>query len=84
LNERIGALWHLPRLFSEVWKTCPRLTAASIGLRLIKAFQPVLMLYAGKLIIDEIIALHHLATAGHDFASWLETGGSIQSLDISV
>jgi hypothetical protein len=26
------------------------------------------MLYVGKLIVDDIIALHHLATAGHDLS----------------
>ena len=47
---------YLPRLFAQVWRTSPRLLAASVLLRLLRAAQPPLVLYVGKLIIDEIVA----------------------------
>ena len=40
-----------------LWATSPSLTLASLGLRLIRAFLPILTLYVGKLIIDEAIRL---------------------------
>ena len=47
---------YLPRLFAQVWRTSPRLLTASVLLRLLRAAQPPLALYVGKLIIDEIVA----------------------------
>ncbi len=40
-----------------IWATSKPLTLASIGLRIIRAFLPIMMLYVGKLIIDEAIRL---------------------------
>src|SRR5690606_11812030 len=57
LRERLENLRHLGRLLAQIWRTSKRLTAASIGLRLISALQPIAMLYVGKLIIDEVIRL---------------------------
>jgi ATP-binding cassette subfamily B protein len=54
-RERMGALRHLPALFRLVWQASPGLTAASLVLRLLRAALPVLMLYVGKLIIDEVV-----------------------------
>ncbi len=38
-----------------VWRTSPRLTAADLLLRLVRALLPVVTLYVGKLIIDEVV-----------------------------
>ncbi len=40
-----------------IWATSKPLTLASIGLRIVRAFLPIMMLYVGKLIIDEAIRL---------------------------
>ncbi len=55
LRERLGSLRHLPALFRLVWAASPALTAASIGLRLVRAVLPVLMLYVAKLILDAVV-----------------------------
>ncbi len=55
-RERAGALRHLPALARLVWQASPPLTAASVGLRLLRSVLPVAMLYVAKLIIDEVVA----------------------------
>jgi ATP-binding cassette, subfamily B, bacterial len=56
-RERIGALKNLPPFMRLVWDTSPRLTIAQAVLRLARALIPVAVLYVGKLIIDEVVAL---------------------------
>src|SRR5690606_30874191 len=57
LRERFGALRNLPPFLKLIWDISPTLTIASGSLRLIRALLPVITLYVGKLIIDEVIAL---------------------------
>jgi ATP-binding cassette subfamily B protein len=57
LRERFDALRNLPPFLRQIWSTSRPLTLASLGLRLLRAVQPVLMLYVGKLIIDEAVRL---------------------------
>ena len=57
LRERFAALRNLPPFLHQIWSTSRPLTLASLGLRLLRAVQPVLMLYVGKLIIDEAVRL---------------------------
>ena len=73
-RERAGSLRHLPGLFRLVWQASPALTTASLALRLVRAALPVLMLYVGKLIIDEVVAQMQLPAPGHGLAAWLESG----------
>ena len=56
-RERVNALRNLPPFLREIWRTSRPLTIASLGLRVIRALLPVVMLYIGKLIIDEAIRL---------------------------
>jgi ATP-binding cassette subfamily B protein len=56
-RERFTALTHLRPLFKLVWEVSPSLTVASATLRLMRAGLPVLLLYVGKLIIDEVVRL---------------------------
>ena len=49
------ALRYIPRFFKEVWQTSPKLFLINVLCRLINAFSPVVILWVGKLIIDEII-----------------------------
>ncbi len=74
LRERFGALRNLPPLLRLVWRTSPALTAANLGLRLVRAVLPVAMLFVGKLIIDEVV---RVAGAGYAFdgvGAWVESG----------
>jgi ATP-binding cassette subfamily B protein len=73
-RDRAGALRHLPALFRLVWQASPALTLASLGLRLARAALPVLMLYVGKLIIDEVVAQSRLPAPGEGLAAWSASG----------
>ncbi len=55
LKERVGAFRNLPRFFKMIWNTSQSMTIGNVLLRIIKAAIPVVMLWVGKLIIDEII-----------------------------
>jgi hypothetical protein len=57
LRERLGALRNLPPFLREIWATSKALTATSLGLRLLRALLPIVILYVGKLIIDEAVRL---------------------------
>lgn len=57
LADQFSALKNLPSFFALIWQTEPRLTTINIILRLLKAGVPLLTLYLGKLIVDEIIRL---------------------------
>lgn len=50
------------------------MTAASIGLRLIAALQPIAVLYAAKLIVDEVVRLSALTPPGPDWTDWWNAG----------
>lgn len=56
-KERISAFKNLPKFFKMIWETSPSMTLGNILLRILSAALPVLMLWVGKLIIDEIIFL---------------------------
>jgi ATP-binding cassette, subfamily B, bacterial len=58
IRERAGVLRYLPALFRQVHAASPRLFAASLALRLVRACLPVVMLYLAKLILDAIVAEH--------------------------
>src|ERR1700744_5578854 len=57
LKERVGALRNLRPFLTMVWHTSRGLTAASLVLRLVRAVMPVITLYVGKLIIDNVVLL---------------------------
>ena len=57
MRQRFDAMRNIPPFLREIWATSKPLTLASIGLRLVRAFLPIAMLYVGKLIIDEAIRL---------------------------
>ncbi len=69
VRERLAALRNVPPFIRSVWRTSPWLCIASILLRLIRALLPVVTLYVGKLIIDEVT---HLLHAGVQHADWHE------------
>jgi ATP-binding cassette subfamily B protein len=74
LRERFGALRNLPPFLKLVWQTSPSLTAWNLVLRLLRALLPVVTLYVGKLIIDEVIRLAKTPGAPTSFHDWLASG----------
>jgi ATP-binding cassette, subfamily B, bacterial len=74
LRERFGALRNLPPFLKLVWQTSPSLTAWNLLLRLLRALLPVVTLYVGKLIIDEVIRLAQMRGTPASFSGWLASG----------
>jgi ATP-binding cassette subfamily B protein len=74
LRERFVALRNLPPFLKLVWQTSPSLTAGDLILRLLRALLPVVTLYVGKLIIDEVIRLAKTPGAPTSFHDWLASG----------
>jgi len=72
--EQLATLRHLKRFFAQVWRTSPPLMIASILLRLLSAVQPLLLLYVGKLIIDEVVLQTGQPAPGAAFSDWLASG----------
>ena len=70
LRQRFGAMRNIPPFLREIWGTSKPLTAAAIGLRLVRAFLPIATLYIGKLIIDEAVRLIGLGVAHELQAAW--------------
>ena len=56
-RERFQALRNLPPFMRQIWQTSPGLTVFTLSLRLVRALMPVVTLYIGKLIIDEVVRL---------------------------
>jgi ATP-binding cassette subfamily B protein len=74
LKERVGALRNLRPFIAMVWGTSPQLTAVSLLLRLTRALLPVVTLYVGKLIIDEVVLLVQIPDRPHSLGEWLGGG----------
>lgn len=55
IKSSFNALVYIPRFFKEIWKVNKKLFLLSAFCRLIGALLPVIILWVGKLIIDEII-----------------------------
>jgi ATP-binding cassette subfamily B protein len=56
-RERFVALRNLPRFFGLIWKVSPAMMLTTSLLRIVRASVPVLALYVGKLIVDEVVLL---------------------------
>jgi ATP-binding cassette subfamily B protein len=57
-----------------VWRTSPQLTAASLVLRLLRALLPVITLFVGKLIIDDVVGLVQTPHKPETLGQWLNSG----------
>jgi ATP-binding cassette subfamily B protein len=73
-RERFGAMRHVLPLFKLVWRTNRTLTCATMSVRLLRALLPVVTLYVGKLIIDEVIATAALPVKPSSLGAWFESG----------
>lgn len=56
LRQRLAVLRNVRPFVRLVWRTHRGLTAATVALRLVRAFVPVAVLWVGKLIIDAVVA----------------------------
>jgi len=74
LRERFGALRNLPPFLKLIWRTSPSLTLSDLSLRLVRALLPVVTLYVGKLIIDEVVRLAQTHGTSNHFRDWLAGG----------
>jgi len=74
LKERVSALKNLPAFVAIIWRTSPFLTASSLVLRLIRALVPIVTLYIGKLIIDEVVLLVQRPNHPGTLQEWWASG----------
>jgi ATP-binding cassette, subfamily B, bacterial len=74
VRERFGAMRHVVPLFGLVWRTNRVLTLSTMAVRLVRAMLPVISLYIGKLIIDEVIAKAAVPNAPTSLTDWLASG----------
>ena len=58
-KDRLNALGNLPAFFKLVWQTSPWMTFVSFILRIIRSATPLGLLYVGKLIINQVIAIYN-------------------------
>ncbi|MFL2779179.1 MAG: ABC transporter ATP-binding protein [Paracoccus marcusii] len=70
---RWAALKNIPPFLVMVWRASPALTLAMVALRLMRALMPVAMLWVGKLIIDQVVALS-AAGGPNTLAGWWDSG----------
>jgi len=66
LKQQFKALSNIPPFLKLVWKTHPGYAGLNIFFRIVKSFLPVLQLYVGKLIIDEIVFITQNDTSNYD------------------
>ncbi|MGA9824289.1 MAG: ABC transporter ATP-binding protein [Methylocystis sp.] len=83
LKERVGALRNLRPFVAMVRRTSSGLAAASVALRLVRAFAPVATLYVGKLIIDDVVRLAEAPAKPETFQQWLD-GGLLTPLGLLI
>src|SRR5580693_10271851 len=73
-RERFGALRTLRPFVAMVWRTSPGLTTGLTLLRLVRALLPVVSLYIGKLIIDDVVRLVAMPARPVTFHDWMTSG----------
>src|SRR5688572_7651575 len=73
-RERVGALRNVPPFLRLVWQTSRKLTLGTLLLRLVRALVPVVTLWIGKLIIDEVIVLAQAPGAPQVLLDWYRSG----------
>jgi ATP-binding cassette subfamily B protein len=66
-KEKFDALGNLPGFFKLVWQTNKTYTILNGLLRIVRSALPVAILYVGKLIIDEVVAISKDHSLDHTF-----------------
>src|SRR3954470_3230695 len=74
LKDRFSALRTLRPFIAMVWRASPPLMATSLALRLVRALVPVVALYVGKLIIDDVVRLVQMPGRPSSLEGWLASG----------
>ncbi len=69
-KDRLSALKNLPNFFKLVWQSSPSKTLISFSLRIFRSAMPVALLYVGKLIIDQVVALNTNSPTGNLEELW--------------
>jgi len=67
----LTSLQKIPRFIKLIWQTHRIYALTTIILRFVKALIPLLMLYTGKLIVDEVIALTSLQSPDSSYTFFL-------------
>jgi ATP-binding cassette subfamily B protein len=57
MKDRLKAYENLPQFFKLVWKTSPLLTFITVTIRIIQSVLPIVVLYVGKQIIDQVVLI---------------------------
>lgn len=89
MRARLGALRNIPPFLRLVWRTSPALTLSQGLLRLLRAMLPVVTLYVGKLIIDEVVLLAGVPSGNETLQQWIASGaldriGSLLALEFGL
>lgn len=74
LRERFDALRNVGPFLKLIWGTSKSLTIATLILRIVRSMLPVLTLYVGKLIIDEVVKLSATPHNLVGFTAWMDSG----------
>jgi ATP-binding cassette subfamily B protein len=74
LRERFVALRNLPPFMRELWEASPPLLLTDVLLRIVRAVLPVVTLFVGKLIIDEVVLLMRDGVSVDSLGAALESG----------
>ncbi|RZL11621.1 MAG: DUF4918 family protein [Pedobacter sp.] len=69
-RQRLLSFKNLPVFFKMVWQSSPQKTLISLILRIFRSAMPVALLYTGKLIIDQVVALNSGAANGNTMRLW--------------
>ena len=80
-RARVAALRNVTPFLRLVWQTSPALTSWTLAVRLLRALLPVVTLYVGKLIIDEVVRVVGTGAGGGvmSLAEW-SSGGRLHPL----
>lgn len=68
---------NLPEFLRLIWETSPKYLLLNVFLRVVKASLPLVMLYLGKLIIDEVLLLLEGHPEGDLNDLWLLVGAEL-------
>ena len=74
LRERFVALRNLPPFMRELWVASPPLLLTDMLLRIVRAVLPVITLFVGKLIIDEVVLLVRDGVSVDSLGAAIESG----------
>ena len=76
LKDRLAAIRNIPPFLALIWATSKPLTVWTVLMRLIRAVLPVVTLYVGKLIIDEVMARSAAGSSPATITGWLSAVAS--------